>query len=70
MSKNNPTIQEKIAALDELVAWFESDDFELEQASAKLKEAQKLAGDIEHDLSAVENDIAIVKQSFSTEGDK
>jgi len=67
MSKSDPTIQEKIGKLDELVAWFESDDFELEQASAKLKEAVKLAGEIEHDLGEVENDIRQVKQSFQSE---
>lgn len=66
MSKSNPTIQEKIAQLDELVSWFESDDFQLEKASAKLKEAAKLATEIEHDLEAVSNDIQQVKQSFAS----
>lgn len=69
MSKSNPTIQEKIANLDALVAWFESDDFQLEQASIKLKEAAKLATDIEHDLKAVANDIQQVKQSFADGSD-
>ena len=67
MTKNNLTIQEKIAQLDEVVAWFESDDFELEQASAKLKAAAKLASDIEHDLANVANDIQQVKQSFASD---
>lgn len=67
MSKDKPTIQEKIEALDKLVAWFESDDFELEQASAKLKEAAKLANEIEHDLGEVANDIQQVKKSFQAE---
>ena len=70
MSKNNdPTIQEKIAQLDEVVAWFESEDFQLEEASTKLKAAAKLAAEIEHDLDAVANDIQIVKKSFATESD-
>jgi exodeoxyribonuclease VII small subunit len=70
MTKNNDlTIQEKIAQLDEVVAWFESDDFQLEQASAKLKTAAKLATDIEHDLDEVANDIQLVKKSFATESD-
>lgn len=67
MSKSDPTIQKKISQLDELVAWFESDDFQLEQASAKLKEAAKLATDIEHDLNAVANDIEQVKKSFASD---
>ena len=69
MSKSDETIQEKIGQLDKLVAWFEGEDFELEQASAKLKEAAKLAGDIEHDLEEVANDIRQVKQSFQSETD-
>ncbi|MDB5176775.1 MAG: hypothetical protein JWN75_443 [Candidatus Saccharibacteria bacterium] len=67
MSKNDTSIQEKISQLDEVVAWFESDDFQLEEASTKLKAAAKLAADIEHDLDAVANDIQQVKQSFATE---
>lgn len=69
MSKNDTklTIQDKVAHLDELVAWFQSDEFELEQASAKLKQAAKLAQEIEHDLEAVANDIQVVKKSFATD---
>lgn len=71
MTKNDEmTVQEKINQLDELVSWFDGDDFELEQASTKLKEAAKLAKGIENDLSSVENDIAEVKRSFASESDK
>lgn len=69
MTKDNQTIQQKIDQLDKAVAWFESDDFELEQASAKLKQAAKLAADIEHDLNTVANDIQIVKKSFTSDSE-
>ena len=69
MSKSEETIQQKIERLDNLVAWFEGDDFELEQASAKLKDAAKLAKEIEHDLESVANDIQQVKKSFQSELD-
>ncbi|MDQ5982533.1 MAG: exodeoxyribonuclease small subunit [Patescibacteria group bacterium] len=69
MTKDNQTIQQKIDQLDQAVAWFESDDFELEQASVKLKEAAKLAADIEHDLDNVANDIQIVKKSFASDSE-
>lgn len=62
--KNNPTVAEKTAKLDELVAWFDGDDFELEQAIEKFKEAEKLAEEIEHDLSELKNTITVVKQKF------
>ncbi|USN96341.1 MAG: exodeoxyribonuclease VII small subunit [Candidatus Nomurabacteria bacterium] len=69
MSKSDKTIQEKIEELDKLVAWFEGEDFELEQASTKLKEAAKLATEIERDLEVVANDIQLVKKSFKTDTD-
>lgn len=62
--KNNATVAEKTAKLDELVAWFDGDDFELEQAIEKFKEAEKLAEEIEHDLSELKNTITVVKQKF------
>jgi exodeoxyribonuclease VII small subunit len=67
MSKLNKTIQEKTAELSELVAWFDSDDFTLETALDKFKEAEALAESIEKDLTALKNDIQIVKQKFDSE---
>lgn len=64
--KNN--ISEKTAKLNELVAWFDSDDFELEQAIDRYAEAEKLAAEIEQDLLTLKNNIEIVKTKFN--GDK
>jgi exodeoxyribonuclease VII small subunit len=61
------SIQEKTAELNELVAWFDSDDFALEQALDKFKAAEKLAQDIEQDLTTLRNDIEVVKKSFNGE---
>ena len=61
------SIQEKTAELNELVAWFDSDDFALEQALDKFKAAEKLAQDIEQDLTTLRNDIEVVKKSFNDE---
>ncbi len=62
MSKENKTIQDKLAELSQLVAWFDSDDFTLETAIDKFKEAETLAETIEKDLKALKNDIQVVKQ--------
>ena len=64
MSQSNKTISEKMKELSALVAWFESDEFELEQALDKYKEAEKLAGDIEHDLSTLKNEVTVLKKKF------
>ena len=64
MSKNNqPTIEEKIAILEKLVAWFDSDDFVLEEALAKYDEAQKLAAEIGQDIATLKNTIEQVNLS-------
>ena len=64
MSQSNKTISEKMKELSALVAWFESDEFELEKALDKYKEAEKLAGDIEHDLSTLKNEVTVLKKKF------
>jgi len=64
MSENKKTIQAKIADLDGLVAWFDSDEFTLETALDKFKQAEKLAEEIEDDLQSLKNDIQVVKQRF------
>jgi exodeoxyribonuclease VII small subunit len=58
------SITEKMAKLDELVAWFDSDDFELEKALDKFTEARVLADEIENDLMQLENTITVVTQQF------
>jgi exonuclease VII small subunit len=63
--KNNMSIAEKTAKLSELVAWFDGDDFELEQALDKFSEAEKMAEEIEHDLLALKNNIEVVKAKFA-----
>lgn len=67
MSKNdNKTVSQKMDELSELVAWFESDEFELEQAIAKYKDAEKIAGEIEKDLSELKNEITVLKAKFDS----
>lgn len=62
--KNNTAVAMKIAKLDELVAWFDSDEFAIEKALEKFSEAEALAREIEHDLAVLKNDIEVVKARF------
>lgn len=64
MSVQSKSIQDKTAELNELVAWFDSDDFVLETALEKFKQAEKLALEIETDLRTVQNEIQVVKEKF------
>ncbi|MBH1980761.1 exodeoxyribonuclease VII small subunit [Candidatus Saccharibacteria bacterium] len=51
------TVEEKITELEKLVAWFDSEEFVLEQAVAKYESAQKLADEIQRDIGTLKNTI-------------
>lgn len=60
----NKTIQEKTAQLNQLVAWFDSEEFVLERAVEKFREAEVLAEEIEADLTTLKNEIQVIRQKF------
>ena len=65
MSESEKTLNQKIADLDAQVEWFYSDDFKLEEAVDKYKQATKLAKGIEKDLSELKNEIEVLSEDFS-----
>lgn len=67
MSDQSKTVQDKLAELGELVSWFQGNSFKLEEALDKFKSAEKLAEEIEKDLTKLKNDIKVVKKRFDTE---
>lgn len=65
MSETKKSLNEKIAELDNQVEWFYSDDFKLDEAVSKYKDAAKLAKDIEKDLNSLKNEIEVLTEDFS-----
>lgn len=63
-SKSTASIQEKMNQLNALVAWFDGEEFQLEEAFDRFKEAEQLAASIEDDLSSMKNEITILKKRF------
>lgn len=59
------SLNQKIEKLDAEVEWFYSDDFKLEEATGKYKEAIKLAKEIEKDLNELKNEIEVLAEDFS-----
>ena len=59
------SLNQKIEKLDSQVEWFYSDDFKLEEAVSKYKEAVTLAKEIEKDLGALKNEIEVLSEDFS-----
>jgi len=67
MSENKPkkNLNEKIRELDDKVEWFYSDEFKLEDAVERYKQAAELAQDIEKDLNELKNEIEVLAEDFS-----
>lgn len=58
-------LNQKIKELDEKVAWFSSDDFELEKAVKEYEETLALTREIEEDLKNLKNEIEVLDKDFS-----
>lgn len=67
MPTQKKTLNEKIAELDAQVDWFYGEDFTLDQATTKYKEAVKLAKEIEDDLKTLKNEISVIDKDFTKE---
>jgi exodeoxyribonuclease VII small subunit len=63
-NKKTETLQEKINRLSEMVAFFDADDFDIEQALEKYKEAEKLSEEIRKQMIEVKNEITVLKERF------
>lgn len=67
MSTKSKTITEKISELDQMLEWFDSDDFVLEQATEQYKKAEALAAEISTDLTTMKNDVRVLEDAFDRE---
>lgn len=59
------SLNQKIEKLDAEVEWFYSDEFKLEDAVERYKDATKLAKEIEKDLNDLKNEIEVLTEDFS-----
>ena len=65
MSETKKSLNQKIEQLDAVVEWFYSDDFKLENAVEKYKDAMILAKEIEKDLDNLKNEVEILSEDFT-----
>lgn len=63
-TKKSESLAEKINRLSDMVAFFDTDDFDIERALEKYKEAEKLSDEIREQMSAVKNEITVLKEKF------
>lgn len=60
---NQPTLEEKITKLEEETAWFEGDEFSLDQALEKYQIVAALSKEIEAELDELENTITDINEA-------
>ena len=61
------SLNEQLRELDELLAWFEQPNIDIEQALKKFDEGVLLAESIKKQLSKIENKITILKERFDVQ---
>ncbi len=63
-TKNKGEIAKKQEKLQELLEWFSSDEFNVDEAIEKFSEAQKISSEIESILQDQENKIREIKKQL------
>ena len=62
---NEKTIEQMMAELNERIAWFQGDDFNLDEAKQRFIEARQLAKGITAALDDMQHDITVLSEDFS-----
>lgn len=55
-----PSLEAKIAQLNQDIEWFYDEEFQLDQALDKYRTAIELAQEIEHDLMELKNSVEVI----------
>ncbi|MGH7196266.1 MAG: exodeoxyribonuclease VII small subunit [Candidatus Saccharimonadales bacterium] len=61
---NKKKLSDQLTELDELLAWFDQDDIDLDEALKKFDQGVALAEDIKKHLAQLENKITVLKERF------
>ncbi|TAH31762.1 exodeoxyribonuclease VII small subunit [Candidatus Saccharibacteria bacterium] len=67
MSNQKNNLKDKLAELEELLAWFEQDDMDIEEALKKYEKGSELAVSIREQLTNIENKITVLERRFDSE---
>lgn len=62
--KKSQTVAENLARLEELLAWFESEEITVEEALSKYEEALELSKELEQQLANAKNQVETIKKKF------
>lgn len=62
--RNDTSLNDQLHELDELIAWFDQDDFDLDEALKRFDQGVKLTEEIEERLKKLENKITVLREKF------
>ena|SRR6266568_9517350 len=68
MSTKTFEFEKALKELEEITAWFESADVDLDQGLAKFERGMELSTDLKEHLLGIENRVEKIKQRFSGSG--
>lgn len=63
MKKDKP-ISKKVDELKEKMSWFQSDEFNLDEAPQRYRDIEKLAIEVEGILEGMRNEVEQIQQKF------
>ncbi len=64
---NDMTIEQMMTELNERIAWFQGDDFNLDEAKQRFIEARELSKKITATLEDMRHDIEVLSKDFNAE---
>lgn len=64
---NDMTIEQMMAELNERIAWFQGDDFNMDEAKQRFIEARELSKKITATLEDMRHDIEVLSEDFNAE---
>lgn len=67
-NKSEETLETQLKQLDQVVAWFDQEDFDVEEALGKYEQGIELVTAIEDRLKHLENKVEVLKKRFDQEG--
>lgn len=63
---DNRSLREQMEQLEEILAWFDSDEFELEAAVERYQQATRVAEQIDQRLREIKNKVTIITEDTAT----
>ena len=63
---NEKTIEQMMAELNERIAWFQSEEFNLDEAKQRFIEARQLVKDITAALDGMQHEITVLSEDLAS----